>query len=367
MPENVNIMIVDDSFIIRKILEKILKEQKEFNIIAQARDGNDVLRILDNSEIAESVDVIILDLEMPGMDGMTALPQIIKKAPHVRVIIASTLSQKNAQVSLEALEKGAADYLPKPSSAEASNTDTLNNFSAELVLKVKSLGLAAQRLKLRKNTGVAQKTPSQTPAAIEDYSLHEPIRRPKAIAIGSSTGGPDALKEVLGNLNMTRLLNIPMFITQHMPAHFTKLLATNLSTKLNINLLEAKDGDIVKGGNIYLAPGDFHMEIMNIDNALKISLNQNPPENFCRPAVDVMLRSLAENYGRDLLTVILTGMGSDGAKGCEKVRENHGQIIAQDKETSTVWGMPAAAAKTRLCSQILPLNQIAPKIMGAIL
>ena len=356
-------MVVDDSAVIRGLLAGFLETDSKISVVASVSNGQMALDRLDRTD----VEVVILDIEMPVMDGMTALPLILKKKPGIQVIMASTLTRKNAEVSLRALALGAADYVPKPSSTrEIHSTDRFKN---ELIEKVKALA-GASRVGRGRAARPALARPVVAPvlgAPIKrsTQSLREPlslrpqaIRRPDIIAIGSSTGGPQALFSVLGNLG--GLVSQPILITQHMPATFTSLLAEHIARTSNIPCSEATDGESILPGHIYLAPGDYHMIAERGAKSNVLRLTQDEQENYCRPAVDPMLRSLASLYGPRLLVVILTGMGSDGCKGAKVVVASGGSVIAQDEETSVVWGMPGAVATAGVCSAVLPISEIAP-------
>jgi two-component system chemotaxis response regulator CheB len=398
-------MIVDDSAIIRTILRKILSTVEDFEIVAEAGDGQAAIETIVKLPLSKKPNVVILDIQMPRMDGIEALPKILEFLPDVKVIIASTLSQKNAEISLKALDLGAADYIPKPSLVKEGR-DAVETFTYELIEKVKAHGTnsrkrfapastaapsapiarpqttEAAKPALTKATETPKRTfeapkpeakkliaPAPNPAASSYYSddftlaTNTPAAKPAAIAIGSSTGGPEALNKVLSGLKNFDNSKMPIFITQHMPPHFTKVLADNLTRITGKTCKEAIDGETVTNGIVYIAPGDFHLVVERSGLNSIIRLNQNAPENFCRPAVDPMLRSLSLIYGKNLLVVILTGMGSDGMRGSQVVYENGGTIIAQDRETSVVWGMPGATAKAGICKKVLPLEKIPDSIM----
>ncbi len=349
------VMVVDDSIVIRGLLTRILEKDGDISVVASAANGEQAIKSLDRYDI----EVIVLDIEMPVMGGMTALPLLLKRDPKLQIIIASTLSLKNAEVSLRALSSGAADYIPKPTATK--DVGGSEDFGRELVEKVRGLG------NRRRSTRAVPKSPAKTESAIETKKegglygnapivLREPsLDVPQAIAIGSSTGGPQALFTVLENLGKVAF---PVFITQHMPPTFTAILAAHIDRISKIPCAEAVDGERVEAGKVYMAPGGFHMVIEKNEQGKYIRLLQTPPENFCRPAVDPMLRSLSEIYGSHLLALILTGMGRDGFKGCEKIVASGGTVIAQDEATSVVWGMPGAVATTGLCSTVLPLVEI---------
>jgi two-component system chemotaxis response regulator CheB len=354
-------MVVDDSAVIRGLLIRSLESDPKIAVVASVGDGRMALNALSRYD----VEVVVLDIEMPVMDGLTALPLLIAAKPGLKVIMASTLTRRNADISLQALTAGAADYIAKPGATALTTADV---FKGELVAKVKALGEAK-----RKAAGIAQPT---TSSARPEAAARAPARRvagPQPIvlraaspepfdvlAIGSSTGGPQALFQLLGNIRGA--VTKPIFITQHMPATFTMILAEHISRSTGWVAAEGIDGEIVRASRVYVAPGDFHMLIETMGTDKVIRLTKTPPENFCRPSVDPMLRSLAQAYGRRLLTVILTGMGHDGLRGGEAVRDAGGTMIAQDEATSVVWGMPGAVATAGLCSAVLPLGELGPYI-----
>jgi two-component system chemotaxis response regulator CheB len=296
------------------------------------------------------VDVIILDIEMPVMDGLTALPKLLAANPQARIIMASTLTQRNAGVSLKALALGATDYIAKPT------TDRLNaseDFHRELIQKVIALGQSRKPAQ-RPEASPRPKEQTQPPHLRAPGGV---MRRPRIIAIGSSTGGPQALLAVLGALPAS--VDCPIVIAQHMPATFTTVLAQHIGRASNRPSAEAAHGMEIKPGHIYLAPGDFHFQIAREGTACVARLSQTAPENFCRPSVDPLLRSVAQHFGADACAVMLTGMGSDGCGGAKTMAAAGASIIAQDEATSVVWGMPGAVAQAGICTAILPLPQIA--------
>lgn len=370
-------MVVDDSAVVRGLETRMLESDPAIKVVASVGNGHLAVQALDRHE----VDVVVLDIEMPVMDGLTALPKLLEKRPGLRVLMSSTLTQKNAEVSLRAMELGATDYIPKPSSSRELTGGT--DFKTELVEKVKVLGAAARRAggprraptttgpagapAARQFTAESHRKPvaqsAFAAAAAKPVTLRQAgTERPEVIAIGSSTGGPQALFTVLGALKKLGAVSQPILITQHMPATFTTILAEHITRITGIPASEAKDGEVIQGGRVYIAPGDYHMvvEVKGTDKVLR--LNQGPPENFCRPSVDPMFRSIAKAYGRRVLACVLTGMGSDGAKGGKVITEAGGTVIAQDEATSVVWGMPGATAQAGVCSAVLPLADVAPYI-----
>ncbi|RAU21763.1 chemotaxis response regulator protein-glutamate methylesterase [Paramagnetospirillum kuznetsovii] len=361
-------MLVDDSAVVRGLVTRILDAEQGIQIVASVGNGQMALAALDRNEI----DVVILDIEMPIMDGMTALPKLLQADPGLKIIMQSTLTMKGADISLRALEMGAADYIPKPTATKdlAGGAD----FKAELVGKIRALGQARHRSpnRLPRPAGAPPLTPRPlAPLPPARVAIHppgplnlrnHPAEHPDVIAIGSSTGGPQALFTLLGAMR-TGTVTQPILITQHMPATFTTILGEHISRVSGWDAKEGVDGEVIRGGRVYIAPGDFHMvvEVKGTDKIIR--LNKNPPENFCRPAVDPMLRSICAAYGKRVVACILTGMGSDGLKGGQAVVASGGTVIAQDEGTSVVWGMPGAVATAGICSAVLPLPEIAPWIM----
>jgi len=351
------VMVVDDSAVIRGLLTRALEKDPTIKVAASVGNGEAAIKALERHDI----DVVILDIEMPVMDGLTALPKLLAAKPGIRIIMASTLTRKNAEVSLRALQAGAADYLPKPTStSELTGADA---FRRELLEKVKALAKAARPARPATSRAVGQA--AAIGAVVRPPARTISLRKasaalPRIIAIGSSTGGPQALLEVLRD--MAASVKLPILITQHMPATFTTLLAEHIERATGVPCAEGRDGEAVSAGRIYLAPGNYHMTVERAAVGSVIRLNQDQPENFCRPSVDPMLRSLAPIYGSALLTLILTGMGSDGQKGAAEVVAAGGTVIAQDEATSVVWGMPGAVATSGLCSAVLPIKEIGPSV-----
>lgn len=366
----IRVMVVDDSAVVRGLITRMLEEAAGVQVVTSVPNGDAAVKALDRYDI----EVVILDIEMPVMDGMTALPLMLKKRPDLKVIMASTLTLHNADISLRALEMGAADYVPKPTATREISGGM--DFKHELVEKVTGLGAALRRNASRKPTrggagAPAARVPFQRPGEAKPSLLHAagPISLrqnkpefPDILAIGSSTGGPQALFKVLSDLRQGTAPRQPIVITQHMPATFTTILAEHITRVSGWPAKEGQDGEPLKGGQVYIAPGGFHMliEPKGVDHVLRIA--DLPPENFCKPAVDPMFRSVAKSYGRRVLATVLTGMGSDGTKGGAEIVNAGGTVIAQDEETSVVWGMPGAAAQAGICSAVLPLGEIASYI-----
>lgn len=352
----IRVLVVDDSHVIRGLLTRTLDSDPGIKVVASASNGKAAIDEVSKNEI----DVVVLDIEMPVMDGMTALPQLIAARPGLQVIMASTLTLKGASISMKAISRGAVDYVPKPTSTGEINS--AEGFKRDLISKVKNWGAAGRRRK----PGSGPTTPIQPGSALKRLYSAGPIKlrdmpalfRPDCLAIGSSTGGPQALFKVFQM--MGKVTNMPVFVTQHMPATFTTILAEHLAQASGMPAAEAKDKEPVTPGRIYVAPGDFHMTVTVEGGRKVMRLDKNPPENFCRPAVDPMLRSLAKAYNGKVMVMMLTGMGQDGAKGSKEIVDAGGVVAAQDEATSVVWGMPGAVTSAGLCSAVLPLSDIGP-------
>jgi two-component system chemotaxis response regulator CheB len=306
---------------------------------------------------------------MPDLDGISALPQLLSKKRDLIIIMASTLTRRNAEISFKALSLGASDYIPKPESTrEATAAET---FRHDLIQKVRHLGA-----KVRRAATPSTASPSLAPsldrpreAAARPQVAQPQLTRlpfstlaPRVLLIGSSTGGPQALMALVAEIGPV-IDRFPVLITQHMPPTFTTILAEHLARSSHRPAHEAMDGEIVKPGTIYLAPGGRHMRVVRHGKDAAIALDDGPPVNFCKPAVDPMFTSAIDVWQGGTLSVILTGMGSDGVRGGKDIIAAGGSVIAQDEATSVVWGMPGAAANAGICAAVLPLNQIAPKLV----
>jgi two-component system chemotaxis response regulator CheB len=345
----VRVLLCDDSAAARGAISRMLASDPEIRIVGKAADGSEALAQLTAFGEADRPQVVLLDLEMPRMDGMTALPLLLKVAPGTAIIVASALSQRGAAATMAALRAGAVDYVPKPSAAAGGMNG--GQFQAELVAKVK--GWARMRRPAAR--------PPMPGAPVQRTG--GALLRPRAIAIGSSTGGPQALAALVARLN--RPLGAPVVVVQHMPAGFTALLADHLNRIGTLPCCEAREGQSLVPGRLYLAPGDRHLIVREASGGLVAHLGDGPPENFCRPAVDPLLRSLVATCQGRLLVAILTGMGSDGLAGCRAVSGAGGAVLAQDEATSVVWGMPGAVAKAGLATAILSVDDIAARIVAA--
>jgi two-component system chemotaxis response regulator CheB len=342
----VRVMLCDDSPTARTAMGRVLESDPQVRVVGRAGDGRQALEMLEALPPAQRPDVVLLDLEMPVMDGMTVLPLLLKAQPKLAVIVASALTQRGAEATMAAMRAGAADYLPKPSAAGGGVRDPA--FQAELLAKVK--GWARMRVP----------APAPSVPVMRRPGLTGP--RPKVVAVGSSTGGPQALASFVRALRVP--VPVPLVVVQHMPAGFTAMLADHLGRLGGPPTTEAREGELLQPGRIYLAPGDRHLLVEGSNGALVARLNSGPPENFCRPAVDPMLRSLVAACEGRVTAVILTGMGSDGMLGCKAVAAAGGTVMAQDEATSVVWGMPGAVARAGLAQVLLPPDQLAERVMG---
>ncbi len=359
-------MVVDDSAVIRGMLTRIIESEGGIKVVASAQNGEVALKLYDDFK----PDVVIMDIEMPVMDGITALTHLIKKHPKAKVVMCSTLSLENAEISLKAMAIGAVDYIPKPTSTTEINKSS--DFRNGIIQLVQSFGKTPPATPHRQTEATHKTAPKShfaLPSANATFTLKPaplPTWKPRILAVGSSTGGPQALFEFFKPLKGIK--NIPIVVTQHMPATFTALLAQHITTNTGIDCVEAAEGMPLLPGRIHLAKGGLHMLIKKNDaGAAVLTLNDGAPENFCKPAVDPMLRSLISYYGRDILTVILTGMGSDGMLGAQDITTAGGFVAAQDQASSVVWGMPGAVAMAGLCYTVLPIKEIGAHIAKKVL
>jgi two-component system chemotaxis response regulator CheB len=355
-------LIVDDSSVVRRMLTTALAQDAELEVVGYAPNGRLAL-----TRIPElNPDVVTLDVEMPEMDGLQTLTAIRQKHPTLPVIMFSSLTERGASVSINALLAGANDYVTKPSQT-GSVEGTAERIRAELIPKIKAL-MAKRRGpapadKPRAAPPAAAATTAAAAAAATGRPAAAEARRPSQVdlvAIGTSTGGPNALAALLKGL--PRELPVPLVIVQHMPPLFTRYLAERLTATTPLRVSEASDGAVLTPGQAWIAPGDYHLEVVPGAGAPRARLHQGPPENFCRPAVDVLFRSAAAGYGARLLALVLTGMGHDGLHGATAIQEAGGQVLVQDEATSVVWGMPGAVASAGLAQRILPLDEIAPEL-----
>jgi two-component system, chemotaxis family, protein-glutamate methylesterase/glutaminase len=371
----IRVLVVDDAVVIRRMVSGELSNDPALEVVGTAANGRIALTMMNQV----SPDVVILDVEMPELDGLGTLKELRKTWPRVPVIMFSALTERGAEATLDALALGATAYFTKP--AKTGETEAaLAIIRERLAPMVKAIGTRALEQKGATTAagqsmlaGSASVPGAPIPAAGEAHptaggatGTQPPhVRRAtvpvEVLAIGTSTGGPNALADLFEAL--PGQLTVPILIVQHMPPMFTRLLAERLTAKYAIPVKEAVPGTKLEPGVAWIAPGDYHMTVSREGLQASLRLNQDPPENSCRPAVDVLLRSVAKTYGPATLAVILTGMGQDGLRGCEAVREAGGQILVQDEATSVVWGMPGHVARAGLADRVLPLAAIADEIV----
>jgi len=362
-PAPIRVMIVDDAVVVRGLVSRWIEEEPGLTVVASLRTGRDAVAQIERV----NPDVVVLDVEMPELDGISALPILLEKKRDLVVIMASTVTRRNAEISLRALALGAADYVPKPETNRGITTSP--EFRRELIEKIRHLGGRRRGLAQPAGAPAAPVSPIRPVGAPAERAVAAPIRLrpfslilPRVLLIGSSTGGPQALNAVISRIAPV-VDRVPMLITQHMPPMFTTILAEHLARASARPAREAADGEPVQVGTIYVAPGGRHMRVASRNGAPVIALDDGPLVNFCRPAVDPLFTSAAQVYGSGVMAVILTGMGSDGAHGAADIAAAGGSVIAQDEATSVVWGMPGSAAHAGVCSAVLPLDQIGPKLL----
>lgn len=362
---NIRVMVVDDSVVVRGLVTRWLKEVPGVEVVSSQRNG--ALAVKD--VLVSQPDVVVLDIEMPEMDGLTALPKLLEAKPDLRVIMASTLTRRNAEISLRALSLGATDYVPKPESN--SGITTSETFRRELTDKVVTIGRTTKPERTARSATVRPVRPSVEAAPVVKAGADAISLRkfnsviPRILVVGSSTGGPQALFELTKSIAPS-VGNIPVVITQHMPPTFTSILAEHISNSCGKPCKEAEHGEVILPGHLYVAPGGKHLILEKGAAGLCAKLDDGPAINFCKPAVDPMFSSAVEIFKSATLGVILTGMGADGRAGARDIADAGGNVIAQDKETSVVWGMPGAAAEAGVCAAVLPLAQIGPRVVRAI-
>jgi len=349
--ERIRVMVVDDSVVIRRLVASALDQDSAIEVVGTASNGAIGLQRIPQL----NPDVITLDIEMPDMDGLEMLRRVRKDHPSVRVIMLSTLTERGAAKTLEALQLGADDYLAK-SSSENSGQSSNSEFRDELCLKVKQFFRFQEPSHL--NIAIPQSAAELEYPKVPTKSVGLPA---SVVAIGTSTGGPTALGAILPNFPAS--FPLPVLIVQHMPPLFTRLLSERLNSVCALHVEEASQGAVVEPGKVLIAPGDFHMKLVSDHGRISVVLDQSAQENFCRPAVDVLFRSVAEVYGGSALAIVLTGMGQDGLRGAEKLREKGARIIAQDESSSVVWGMPGAVVKSGVADRVLPLDQVVPEVL----
>ena len=364
------VMVVDDSAVIRGLISRWIEAETDMTVVASLRTGREAVDHVERFD----PHVAVLDIEMPDLDGISALPLLLAKKRDLVVVMASTLTRRNAEISFRALSLGAADYIPKPESArEVAAAET---FRRDLIQKIRHLG--ARRIGMRSPVQSPSLVPAQSPVPAPasnalpkalQHAVAAPLRLrpftaavPRVLTIGSSTGGPQALMTLVAEIGPV-IDRFPVLITQHMPPTFTTILAEHLTRASKRSAQEAVDGEAVRAGRIYVAPGGKHMLVARRGTEIVIVLDDGPQVNFCKPAVDPLFQSAVGVWQNGVIATVLTGMGADGMRGGKDVVAAGGNVIAQDEATSVVWGMPGAAAHAGICAAILPLAQIGPKLV----
>ncbi len=361
----IRVMIVDDAIVVRGLFARWVEAEPDLELVASLRSGREAVNQIERV----APDVVVLDVEMPDLDGIAALPLLLEKKRDLVVIMASTVTRRNAEISLRALSLGAADYIPKPATSGEVNASTA--FRRDLIEKIRHLGMRALRRQLG---GAHQLATAAKPAALRAPFHHAPaaphaeielrpmpLMPPRVLLIGSSTGGPQALNAVLTQIRGV-VEHVPVLITQHMPPTFTAIMAEHLERATKFTVREATAGEEINAGTVYVAPGGRHMSVDRRDGTAVIALGDGPLVNFCKPSVDPLFNSAAAVWGPKVLALVLTGMGHDGLAGARDIVAAGGHVIAQDEATSVVWGMPGQVAHAGLCSAVLPLNDIGPRL-----
>ena len=346
MPK-IRILVVDDSAVFRRLVSDELASDPGLEVVGTAANGRIALARMTQV----NPDLVILDVEMPEMDGLETLKELRKMYRRLPIIMFSALTERGAEVTLDALSLGATDYFAKPTDLGSMDA-SLRVIREELIPKIKAICAPP---------GSNAKPAAATTAGSAPVRAPVSIGAVRVVVIGTSTGGPNALAEIFTRIPAD--FPVPILIVQHMPPMFTRLLSERLSAESQIRVEEGASGTLLQPGRAWVAPGDHHMIVVRDGTQHRLLLHKDPPENSCRPAVDVLMRSSAQAYGADQLAVILTGMGQDGLRGCEAIREAGGRVVAQDEATSVVWGMPGFVARAGLADKVVPLPQVADEIL----
>ena len=340
----IRVLVVDDSVVTRRVLTDVLSSDPDIEVVGTAPNGSIAL-----SKVSQlNPDLVTLDIEMPDMSGLEVLCELRRRYRTLPIVMFSSLTQRAGEMTLQALSLGASDYVTKPSQV-GSLEAAVQHVRAELVPRIHALCL-----KTAPGPDAAQWSRRPSPGSAGSTPIG-------IVAVGASTGGPNALSTLFAGVPST--FPVPVVIVQHMPPLFTKLLADRLSASCPLTFSEAREGELLEPGRVWLAPGDTHMRVVSGAAGARIALDQGPPENSCRPSVDVLLRSVAGVYGPATLAIILTGMGQDGLRGCEQIHERAGQILVQDRSTSVVWGMPGFVANAGLAQAMLSPSDLAAELM----
>lgn len=349
----IRVLITDDAVVVRRMLSDVLAQDPDIEVVGTASNGRMALAKLALTQ----VDVVVLDVEMPELDGLETLVAMRDGGMKVAVIMFSTLTERGAVTTIEALSRGATDYVTKPSGTR-SQEEAMASIRAELIPKIKAAAGRSHRPTMPPVQPLpsARPAPELRPARVAGLGLD-------ILAIGASTGGPNALSTVLSAFEHN--FPIPIVVVQHMPPVFTKYLAERLDTACQLSVKEAADGDKVEPGRVLIAPGSFHMKLERRAGSVVAALDESPPENSCRPAVDVLFRSVASVYGAGALVAVLTGMGQDGLRGAQQIIAAGGRVFVQDEATSVVWGMPGFIARANIAEKILPIDRMAGELRDA--
>lgn len=355
---NIRVLIVDDAVVVRSRLSKVLVEDPELEVVGVAASGRIALAKIPQI----NPNVVILDVEMPEMDGLATLAAIRQDYPQIAVIMFSTFTRAGAIATLNALSLGASDYATKPDrlgSLEAIRQHVFDN----LIPKIKLFGTPQVKSQKPKVNSISRTKYHDAASDAKDTGQPPALPRttPQVLTIGASTGGPNALSAILSQLPPD--FPVPILIVQHMPAMFTRLFAERLAAKSCLTVNEAISGSVLQPGQVWIAPGDFHLVVQRDANIVRLGCHQAPPQNSCRPSVDVLFNSVAQVYGASAIAVVLTGMGQDGLRGCQQIRKAGGQILVQDEASSVVWGMPGFVANAGLADRVLSVDQMADEII----
>jgi two-component system, chemotaxis family, protein-glutamate methylesterase/glutaminase len=344
--EPIAVLVVDDSAVVRRIVTGVLQADPGIRVVGTAASGSAALQEIERL----APDILTLDIEMPEMDGLETLRQLRRLRPGLPVIMFSTLTERAAAATLEALALGARDYVTKPANV-GGTTQALQVIRSELLPKIKALVPRGPRIP----APAFAAPPGPRPARTEPHGI---------LAIGSSTGGPDAVETILRELPAD--LPVPVAIVQHMPPIFTRLFAERLDRASGLTVVEGRHGLPLEPGLVAVAPGDSHLLVVEDQGTLRVATNQETRQNGCRPSVDVLFRSAAAALGARVLACVLTGMGHDGLRGCQRLRAAGAEIVVQDEATSVVWGMPGAIAAAGLADRVRPLPAIAADLTDAL-
>lgn len=342
------VLVVDDSVVARRVISEILAAEDDLEVVGTAPNGNLALK-----KIAQlHPEIVTLDIDMPELDGMQTLAAIRANSPQIRVVMVSNHTRRGAAITVEALFSGASDYVTK-AAGTSSPEEARRYLREQLVPKVRALASTV--------TSAARPGRRQTARPL----LRPSIRPIEVVVIGSSTGGPNALTTILEMLPEN--FPTPVLIVQHLPENFTTFLAKRLDSACPLSVREAKDGTFIEPGTVWIAPGNLHLETRSTARGVELSTNSGPLVNSCRPAADVLFHTVAECYGPAVLAVVLTGMGQDGLAGCRAISAAGGQVIAQDRNTSVVWGMPGQVTEAGLAEAVLPVDEIGPEIVRRVM